>query len=354
LQRSTLFIILFALGTGAACRGTQERVSGRIGSLEGVQAPFSMAVEGNDLFVAGDDHVVRVYSVEPFALRFMIGGNDDGPWQLQSLPSLWITAESVVISDFMKSLLYTRNGEFLKALPYSDFSDFDPRHITKLFPAGDRYIRTVDDHPDRKCVVALFDGELRPLGNLYEGLFDWNQTGGTGGFSPLPHRIEVAAGDGEIYVSDTEKGFFISVFDFYGKTIATIDLTASEEAVPVSEADRERLLEEVRRTRSEQVYEFAKANARFPETFPRIHEIRRSDGRLCVTTHREKEGRHEMLVLDARGKVLERLYLPFPSFHHFRGAVRKDLFDVSGGALYELVRDPESGAWAVMKTVLAQ
>ena len=353
LRRSTLLVVLLTLEAGAACRVTAERVPRKIGSLEGVRAPWSMAVEGNDLFVAGEDHAVRVYSLEPFSCLFAIGEKGEGPRDLRSSPLLWAAGDSIFASDFVKTLRFARDGRLLEAIPYSGFPDFDPRQVTLLFPAGDRYVRTVSNHPERKSTVALFDRERRPIATLYEGLFDWNQTGGPNGFNPLPHRIEVAVGGDEIFVSDTDKGLFIRVFDLDGKERATIDLTATEATVPVSEGDKARLLEDIRLTRSESVHAFAKANARFPDAFPRIHEMRYADGRLYITTHREKGGLHELLVLDTRGKILDRLYLRLPSFHHFRGAVRSDLFDVTGGALYELVQNAETRAWDVLRTDLS-
>jgi hypothetical protein len=353
-RKSRICAVLLALAAGAACRGTAERVPRAIGSLGEVPAPTTMAAEGNDLFVAGEDLAVRVYSLAPFSSRYAIGGKGDGPGDFQRPLTVWVNEDFLAASDFMKTLRYARDGRLLEEIPYSGFPDFDPRQLPLLIPAGDRYVRTVSDHPGRERTVALFDRGLRPIATLHEGLFDWNQTGGPNGFNPLPHRIEVAVGDDEIYVSDTDKGFFIRAFDLDGRTLATIDLTSKEAAIHVSEADRERLLEDVRLTRSENVYAFAKANARFPDTFPRIHEMRCADGRLYITTHREKDRLHEMLVLDTRGEVLDRLYLPIPSFHHFRGAVRKDLFDVTDGALYELVRNPETRAWDVLRTELAE
>ncbi len=343
--------------SGRYARGTPDEGGApatlqKIGSLEGVQAPSSLGVEGKDLFVVDENHAVRVYSIDPFAFKFQIGGKGDGPQELQYLPTLWVTAGSIGVSDFMKSLWFSRTGEFLKAVAYSDFPDFNPGQEMQLFPAGDRFIRNIVDHGGRKRTIFLVDSKLKTLNTLYEGLFDWNQVGGQKAFNLLTHRIEVAAGEAEIFISDTEKGFFIRVFDLDGNAVATIDLNGTEEPIPVMPADRENLLEEVRRTRQEKVYLYAKANAHIPNIFPRIHHLRRSGDRLYVTTHREKDGLHEMLVLDTRGKVLDRLYLPMPSFHHFRGPFRSDLFAVSGGALYELVQNPETQVWEVLGTDL--
>ena len=334
-------------------RGIENNVPQKLAPLEGVQTPFTMAVDGNDLFVADGNHVVRVYSIEPFALRFTFGGKGEGPRELQYRPQLWTRPDVVVASDFLKSLWFSRNGKFIKAVNYSKISEFDTGQEMQLFPIGSRYIRNIVDHRSRKRTITLLDANLNRLELLHEGLFDWNQVGGTRKFNLLTHRIEVTAGDGEIFISDTEKGFFIRIFDLDGNVIGTIDLNKNENPIPVSASGREKLLEEVRTTRPENVYRYAKANAAFPETFPRMHHIRYSDGRLYVTTHRMKDGLHEMLVLDARGKILNRLFLPLKSFHHFRGPFRSDFFDVSGGSLYELIQNPETQSWELWKTDLS-
>jgi hypothetical protein len=334
--------------------GISEIVSQKVGALEGVGTPSTMAVEGNDLFVVDENLVIRVYSIDPFAQKFTIGRKGEGPAEFRYSPHLWVYADVFVASDFLKALWFTRSGEFIKAVKYSDFPDFDTGQEMQLFPVGDCFIRNIVDHKGRKRTVILLDSKLQPLKTLYEGLFDWNQVGGPGGFNLLTHRIEVAAGDSTIFVSDTEKGFFIRVFDFDGNEVGTISLNGIEEPIPASEADREKLLEEVRLTRQEAVYRFAKANARMPEAFPRIHQIRHSGGRLYVTTHREKKGLHEMLVLDRRGNILDRLFLPLESFHHFRGPFRSDFFTVSGGTLYELVKNADTQSWELLRTDLSE
>jgi hypothetical protein len=352
MKRTAVLMAGLMILAGFVISQTAEIVPQKVGVLEGVRTPSTMTVEGNDLFVVDENLVIRVYSIEPFAFRFTIGRKGEGPDEFQYSPHLWVYTDTVVASDFMKSLWFKRSGEFIKAVKYSDFPDFDSGQEMQLFPVGDRFIRNIVDHKGRKRTVILVDAGRRPLKTLYEGLFDWNQVGGRSGFNLLTHRIEVALGDGMIFISDTEKGFFIRVFDFDGNAVGTIDLTAIEEPIPASEADREKLLEEVRLTRQEQVYRFATANARVPEAFPRIHHLRFSGGRLYVTTHREKKGLHEMLVLDPRGKVLDRLFLPIPSFHHFRGPFRSDLFVVSGGALFELVQNLKTQSWDLLRTDL--
>lgn len=356
IGRLVLSIGMFAAGVGASGHTAVGQVPERIGTLEGIRSPSTMAADGNDLFVVGEDRLVRVYSIQPFSLRFTVGGSGDGPRELRYRPGLWVTARALVVSDFTKSLWFTRGGEFVKALSYSDFPDFNTGQEMRLFPVGDRLVRSIVDHAARRKTVTLLDSALRPLATLYEGLYDWNQLGGPSGFNLLMHRIEVVAGDREIYVSDTDKGFFVRVFDLDGETTATIDRTSSEAAVAVSSADRDRLLDEVRPTlpANSNVLTYVQANARVPDTFPRIHHVRYAGGRLYVTTHRKRDDLHEMLVLDRRGRILDRLLLPIPSFHHYRGEFDSDLFAVSGGAVIELVQNPQTRSWEVMRTRLSR
>jgi len=325
-----------------------------IGTLEGIRAPTRMAVDGSDLVVAGEDFLVRVYSLRPFASRFTIGGRGDGPRQLRYSPSLWVTGDAIVVSDFTKSLWFSRDGEFLRAVPYSDFPDFSTAQEMQLFPAGDRLVRSVVDHAARRRTLTLLDSALRPLAILYEGLYDWDRLGGPGGINLLSHRIEIVAGDREILVSDTDRGFFLRGFDLNGGILTTIDRTASEAAVATTAADREALLEEIRPTVPPNAFGLIQAGARVPDAYPRIHHIRLSGERLYVTTHRERDELHEMLVLNLRRRLLDRLFLPLPSFHHYRGLFQSDLFAVSGGALYELIQNPETRSWDVLRTSLTQ
>ena len=353
------FAVTFALlvsGVAASGRTAVGQVPERIGTLDGVRSPSAMAANGNDLFVVGDDRLVRVYSIQPFALRFTVGGSGDGPRELRYRPSLQVTAGALVVSDFTKSLWFTRGGEFIRAQPYSDFPDFNIGQEMQLFPVGDRLVRSVVDHAARRRTVTLLDSALRPIATLYEGLYDWNQLGGPSGFNLLTHRIEVMAGDREIYVSDTDRGFFIQGFDLDGETTATIDRTSSEGAVAVSPADRDRLLDEVRPTLppNADILAYVQANGRVPDTYPRIHHVRWAGGRLYVTTHRTRGDLHEMVVLDRRGRLLDRLFLPIPSFRHYRGAFDSDPFAISGGALYEIVRNPGTQSWEVVRTRLSR
>ncbi len=355
IRKSKLIFGLLFLWMGIAgskALPSSEITPRKIGSLEGIRIPFTVAVEGNDLLVVDENHIVHAYSIEPFALRYKIGGKGDGPKELQYRPQLWTNADVVVVSDFLKSLWFSRSGDFLKTVNYSDFADFNPGQEMQLFPFESRYIRNIVDHKSRKRTIILLDPELQPIKTLYEGLFDWNQVGGQRRFNLLSYRIEVAAGEGKIFISDTEKGFFIRVFDIDGNAVGEIDLNEQEVSIPVSSDDQERLLEEVRLTRPENVYLYAKANARFPEVFPRIHHMRFSEDKLYITTHREKGGLHEMLILDTRGKVLKRFFLPLAPFHHFRGPFRSDLFAISAGVLFELVQNPKTQDWEVLRTPL--
>ena len=96
----------------------------------------------------------------------------------------------------------------------------------------------------------------------------------TGSGVNLPnHRIEIVAAASEVFVSDTDTGFFARAFDPDGRMVATIDRTASEAAVLSSPVDREALLEEIRPTLSPNGCSRVQADARGGGTEDEPHAV---------------------------------------------------------------------------------
>ncbi|HBL25190.1 MAG TPA: hypothetical protein DDZ40_13915 [Deltaproteobacteria bacterium] len=59
-----------------------------------------------------------------------------------------------------------------------------------------------------------------------------------------------------------------------------------------------------------------------------------------------------MIILDLKGGILKRLYLPLASRRANRGVLRYDLFTVSSDKLYELVQNSQTEKWELRVTTL--
>ena len=78
----------------------------------------------------------------------------------------------------------------------------------------------------------------------------------------------------------------------------------------------------------------------FPEYFPaRIFSI--ADQRIFIPTYKKQEGKNEFIVLDVKGNLLEKIYLPFAD----RQLLLPYPYSIKNGRYYQLVDNEETGEW---------
>lgn len=321
----------------------------KVGELPGLEKPFPMAVENGRLLVV-DGFAIHVYSVKPLARLHTFGQEGTAPGQFKYGPRLYPLPDSISAIDFMKTAWFSYEGEFRKEKKYGDFPDFDPAMEMQLIPLGPGYARSTVDHESMKRRVTLLDADFKPISTLHEGLFDWNKPGT--GLNPVPHRIHVVVHGDMVFVSDSERGFFIQIFDHRGKKIRTIDLSDQVKRIPMTPAARARILDDMRQHQPQWIIEQI-PNLRFPDHFPLLHHFQVSGDRIYATTYREEGGKHEMIVLELKGEIVGRFLVPMKSWHPFRRLMRWDLYDVDRGVLYELNRPSPSKPWELHATDLA-
>ncbi len=318
----------------------------KIGELPDIKNPHPMAVDKNELFVVDEDYAIHVYSLKPVAPKFTFGKKGEGPEDFQYPPQIFVLPDEVAVSDYTKTVWFSREGKFIRAKPYSDFRDYDPNQEMLLIPVQKNFVRVTVDHAASQRTVVLLDSNFKPIRTLYVGLFDWKQ-------HLLPHRIDVACDKDRIFISDTRKGFFIRVIEASGRDLPALDRSGDVDKIPVTKADQEKIIEDIRLNEPEWVYEQA-TKSQFPEYYPLLHRFLVSDGKIYATTYKVQDGQHEMLILDLKGNILKRIFLPLPSMRPFRRILRSDLFAVDRGKLFELVKNPETQVWELHQSDLTK
>jgi hypothetical protein len=76
-----------------------------------------------------------------------------------------------------------------------------------------------------------------------------------------------------------------------------------------------------------------------------LHHFGISNDKIYTTTNKKMDNKSEMVILDLKGNILERIFLPLPSKKQKRGSLRFDLFDVDQEKLYEVIKNNETGKW---------
>jgi len=280
--------------------------------LPDVEKPHQIAVDGNDVYIFDEaDYSLHIFTLSPFALKLKIGKKGDGPHDFKYLPYVYIQTESLAFTDFTKTLWFSKDGKFLRGKEYTEFEDFDLNSEMLLIPIRENYLRITADHGLEERHVYLLDSEFKTIKKIYLGPFIWNIPGG--------YRTDTICYNDKIIISDTQKGFFITMFDSGGNHLLTIDKNPEVEKV------------------SDQ---------------PRLHQYCVSDEKIYATTYKKEDGKTEMVILDLKGQIIKRLYLPLLSIQPKRGVLRYDLYIVNQDKLYELVKNSETGNWELFITDL--
>ena len=282
--------------------------------LPGLQKPHQISVDGNDLYVFDEaDYSLHVYALSPFASKTTFGKKGDGPHDFKYLPYVFVGSEALACTDFTKTIWFSKDGEAIKVKEYADFSDFDMNSEMLLIPAEENFVRITADHDQEKRHVFLLDSEFKQIKELYEGPFTWKRG------APVHYRTDTICRDGHIFISDTQKDFFIAAFDHTGKNMFSITLKRDEEKAAE----------------------------------PLLHQYCVSDGRIYAATTIKTDGMNEMLVIDMNGDVVDRKHVRLRALRPKRGVLRYDLFDVDHGRLYELLKNSDTGVWELHITDLA-
>lgn len=172
--------------------------------LPGLQKPHQISVDGNDLYVFDEsDYSLHVYTLSPFTPKTTFGKKGDGPHEFKYLPFVFVGPETLACTDFTKTIWFSKDGEAIKVKEYADFPDFDMNSEMLLIPAEENFVRITADHDLEKRHVFLLDSGFKPLKRLYEGPFTWKRG------APVHYRTDTVCHDGHIFISDTQKDFFM-------------------------------------------------------------------------------------------------------------------------------------------------
>jgi hypothetical protein len=249
-----------------------------------------------------------VFSLNPISFKFQLGKKGDGPHDFKYLPYVFVHDKFISCTDFTKTIWYNKNGKVIKVKNYSEFKDFDLNSEMLLIPSShDTLVRITCDHERSKRDVVLLDSNFNFITKLHQGPFVWKQT------DPIPYRTHTQIYKDRIFISDSEKGFFIKVFNIKGEHLKTIDKSKSVgPAVP---------------------------------PYPLLHHFIVKDNKIYVTTFKKRDHLQEMIIMDLKGNILKRIFLPIPAIKSQRGSLRFDLFDIHDGKIYQLLKDNEAKKW---------
>ncbi len=77
------------------------------------------------------------------------------------------------------------------------------------------------------------------------------------------------------------------------------------------------------------------------------------DNKIYVTTYKKKGNDNELIILDIKGNILDKLFLPLKSTKVYKQSGEVDPITVCKGILYELIENEQTEMWELHKTDLS-
>ncbi len=294
---------------------------GEIVPLPGMIRPDSVTV-GNDYIYITDFPTIYIFNGKDFSLVKKFGKSGEGPQEFLQFAGVFIRGDDLFVCDLGRALIYTKEGKYKKEIKARNFI------WRELMPVGDKFIGKgrFNENKIEYISLNLYDAALnhekqvlkyRSWGAAYLGKM--NNIVDYRSIQYIPYK-------GSIFVKSEEKDFIIDVYDTSGKRLYRIQ--RDYEKIPVTEADIKRYHDYFRTySKVRRNYEQLKNKLGFYQVFPAIQTFTIADDKIYVVTYKKKEGNSEVLVLDLKGKLLKRVFLPlFKTDELFFRSIENNIF----------------------------
>ncbi len=276
-------------------------------TLNDVLQPEKLVVKGSHFYILQGCTIMR-FSLRDYKLLNRFGRRGEGPGEFKYSPSFDVSEENIFANSVGKIAYFTHDGTLLKEIrvPYqSDLMRLKNNFLFHKF--------NIDyEEKDTNLRVQVLDPQFKTIKEITT-------------ISPS-HFIYIAAGDktkrdrnlvphyswaftnGEIaIVGKSEKGFHIELYDHQGEWIRTIVKEYEKIKIPQKVKDEKMAIQKKSKHWEENKRRF---NFVFPKYYPAIFQIFAAKDKLYVFTHKTREDRREVIVLDLKGNVLIKTFAP--------------------------------------------
>lgn len=320
-------LLLVCLGTGLA-QGVGH--SPRIISLPELETAVSVRAEHGRIYIQ-DKVNIAAYSFETGQFLRRIGRPGQGPGEFTMLGGFTVLDDRIVAADITKTLFFSVEGEYLSQISPPSRIMFYP-----FLPVGEHFVGVPMERRDDGSILPpmciIYDSARKQVKRFVE-VPDILPPPPPPPGSALPSGREdtlmvrdyfdYVIHDNKIFVADSRKGLSISVFDEMG--VLLYEIRHPLERVKISTEYREF----VTKSRPEGYWTTHKPI--YPDVFPAFIAFKIDGGRIYAVTAAKKDGRYEVIVMDLKGKILDRGFR-FPMQNDFwmpHSFART--FDVEGG-----------------------
>jgi beta-lactamase regulating signal transducer with metallopeptidase domain len=334
----------------------------KIVPLPGVEYAVASAVADDELYIS-EKNKVLVYSLETFKLKSEI--KIEGPVKpfsnyiiqnSRAYPFHWFTTGKEFIPR--KVTWYADPYRMFDVIPMTKNSFLGLKKQTAglwtvcLLNSKFETIKEIYKAPADISVVLknnkVYSG---PFGydqfKMQKHNFRYDQ------FKMLKHYMGVYYYDNKIFIADSMKGFFIDVYKPDGTHLYSIKKDIKK--IKVTDTFKQKV-ENYVKTKDPQIWKIIEKYAVYYDYFPHFNSITFDDNKIYVTTFKEKGGKHEIIVLDLKGNILKKVFVPFKSFRLFTDIPPLSIptlnYGLKDNRLYQVLPKPSGDGYELHVTAI--
>jgi hypothetical protein len=297
-----LAVLFFTVTGSIPLDAVPDEMARKVAVLKEIYKPMQIDVDSNHIYVS-QLSTVYIYSLEDFQLKNKFGREGEGPREFKGYALLNVQPRVLLINSMGKLSFFKKNGTFIKEMRTGS-ENYIMKPLGENFVGfGFRVMTKKEDKINYK-IINLYNSSLKKIKEIFKHELDWQQGKGT----RILHLSFVYHTYGDkLYVAG-KNDFVIDVFDKEGNPLFSISQDYQKKKF--TKEDKDRILDEVKKTRSPENFERFKRNARFPEVFPAIHYFYIDNEKIYVKTHKTGNNRAEFFIFDIKGKLLKTTMIP--------------------------------------------
>lgn len=322
----------------------------KIGVLTEIMKPEGIEVADGRLYVV-EGPAFFVYNLNNSTLIKKFGKAGEGPGELNTVlnfpNSLRILEDKIIAEGFNKIIFFAKDFKYLKEFRKKEML------IHKITPIKENFVAVRMSTEKNKIIftLLLLDSNMNVIKELYkQESFDRQKE-----LIMVRDTIHFEVYEDKIYVEESDKGFFIEVFDSKGNRLYEIKKNSA--APKITDKDKKAIFNELKKdnliaivARREGGWdEFAKKGTfTYPAVFPPIRDIKISNDKIYVSTFERKENKEKCIIMDVKGNIIGTSYLPITGQSSFSArSMGKDnrFYGIADNKFYYLKENEDEELW---------
>jgi len=330
----------------------------KIAEFKVLANPRCLFMDNQDI-VIGDNFDILVFSKKDYKLKAKFGKKGEGPGEFMEPPALRLLPDGTIQAfSFNKFCIFSKEGKMLRD---HRLEATIASMIQDIYEIKDKYIltrRLIIENKSALLTFTLADRKFNEIKEFYRTNYDISIPSATGFkyLKMINYLIEIEIYKNKVYIADAQKGFHFKIFNAEGELEYTIEKDFPK--VKVDEDFKTKAAEYFKTTSRPQWERLRQYGLQFTfyENFPAIFSFRIADDKIYVITYKTKDNKHEFLILNLKGELEKRLFLPLKSlrFYEINAYNRFKPYLIENNQLYEIYEDEKTEIWELNRTDLSK